>query len=99
MLYTIIGKDAEDSRSARAGSREDHIRRIRELLDDGRLVLAGPMPAIDSPDPGPAGYSGSLVVGEFDSLGEARRWAESDPYLASGAWLSVEVRPFVQVMP
>lgn len=99
MLYTIIGQDADESISARARVREAHIGRIRALMDDGRLILAGPMPAIDAPDPGPAGFSGSLVVAEFDSLVEARRWAESDPYLDSGAWVSVDVRPFLQVLP
>jgi len=99
MLYAIIGQDADESTAARAEVRDDHISRIRELVDDGRLVLAGPMPAIDSPDPGPAGFSGSLIVAEFESLAEARQWGEADPYLASGAWVSVDVRPFLQVLP
>ncbi|HKL50594.1 MAG TPA: YciI family protein [Wenzhouxiangellaceae bacterium] len=99
MLYTIIGQDADESISARASVREAHIGRIRALMDDGRLILAGPMPAIDAADPGPAGFSGSLVVAEFDSLVEARQWAESDPYLDAGAWTSVDVRPFLQVLP
>jgi len=99
MLYMILGRDADDSVAARADAREMHLARITALVDAGRLVLAGPMPAIDAEDPGPAGYSGSLVVAEFGSLDEARGWAEADPYLKSGAWVSVDVRPFKQVMP
>jgi len=99
MLYMITGQDADDSVSARAGAREAHVARIRMLLDDGRLVLAGPMPAIDAEDPGPAGFTGSLIVAEFDSLVEARAWSDADPYLAAGAWESVDVRPFLQVLP
>jgi len=99
MLYVINGRDTEDSLPARAGAREQHLGRIRALVDEGRLVLAGPMPAIDAEEPGPAGFSGSLIVAEFDSLIDARTWADADPYLASGAWASVEVRPFLQVLP
>jgi len=99
MLYMIIARDAEDSHAARAAVRDAHIARIRALVDGGRLVLAGPMPAIDAEDPGPAGFSGSLVVAEFESLAAAREWAQADPYLESGAWNSVEVSPFKQVMP
>jgi len=95
----IIARDAEDSLAARAAAREAHLARIRALVDGGRLVLAGPMPAIDSEDPGPAGFSGSLVVAEFESLAAAREWAQADPYLETGAWNSVEVSPFRQVMP
>lgn len=99
MLYMIVGRDAEDSLDARAGARDAHITRIRSLVDDGRLVLAGPMPAIDAEDPGPAGFSGSLIVAEFESLADAEEWARSDPYLTTGAWNTVEVSPFKQVMP
>lgn len=99
MLYVILGQDTEASLSARASARDEHLSRIRALVEDGRLVLAGPMPAIDSEDPGPAGFSGSLIVAEFDSLEEARAWADADPYLATGAWRSVDVRPFRQVLP
>lgn len=99
MLYAIIGQDTEDSLDARGRAREAHIARLRALIDDGRLVLAGPMPAIDAEDPGPAGFSGSLVVAEFDSLAEAKAWADADPYLESGAWISTDTRPFLQVMP
>lgn len=99
MLYAILGHDTDDSLSARANARSEHLGRIRALVDDGRLVLAGPMPAIDAEDPGPAGFTGSLIVAEFDSLVEARAWAEADPYLAAGAWNSADVRPFLQVLP
>lgn len=99
MLYMIFGQDAENSLERRASLREAHITRIRALLDEGRLILAGPLPALDTSDPGPAGWTGSLIVAEFDSLDEARQWAEADPYLHQGAWRSVEVRPFVQALP
>lgn len=99
MLYAIVGRDTEDSRDARARSRAEHLGRIQLLAEDGRLILAGPMPAIDAEDPGPAGFTGSLIVAEFDSLTEAGEWADADPYLASGAWDSVDVRPFLQVLP
>ena len=99
MLYVIQGTDAEESSPARRSARRAHVDRIRALQDDGRLVLAGPMPAIDAEDPGPAGFHGSLIVAEFDSLESARAWGEADPYLDSGAWTAIEVRPFVQVAP
>ena len=99
MLYVIFGRDYEDSLAARASARDAHLGRIQALAEDGRLILAGPMPAIDAEDPGPAGFTGSLIVAEFDSLIEARAWAEADPYLASGAWHSADVRPFRQVLP
>lgn len=99
MLYVIVGRDTDDSLAARASARDDHLERIRALIEDGRLILAGPMPAIDAEAPGPAGFTASLIVAEFDSLAEARTWAGADPYLASGAWDSVDVRPFIQVLP
>lgn len=99
MLYMILGRDADDSLSRRAQTRDAHLARLRALLDDGRLVLAGPLPAIDAADPGPAGFIGSLVVAEFASLEEARDWAEADPYIQSGAWTGAEVQPFKQVLP
>lgn len=99
MLYTIIGRDARDSLPARATARAQHLTRINALLDEGRLILAGPWPAIDAEDPGPAGFLGSLIVAEFESLEQAREWAGNDPYLASGAWTEVEVHPFRQVLP
>ena len=99
MWYVIYSKDRENSQEARAAARPRHIARLEELLEEGRLLLAGPRPAIDAEDPGPAGFQGSLVVAEFDSLDQARAWAEADPYVASGAYESVEVTPFKRVMP
>jgi len=99
MLYMIIGRDSEDSGERREGAREAHLARIRALLDEGRLVLAGPLPRIDAEDPGPAGYAGSLIVAEFESLAAARDWTRADPYLQCGAWSGSEVEPFRQVLP
>ena len=99
MWYVIYSKDREDSLQARLVARSAHLERISALLDEGRLLLAGPRPAIDALDPGPAGFLGSLVVAEFDSLEDARAWAEADPYIESGAYQSVEVTPFKLVMP
>jgi hypothetical protein len=99
MWYIIYARDAEDSLAARQAARPAHLERANALAAEGRMLLAGPMPAIDAPDPGPAGFDGSLIVAEFDSLEQARQWAEADPYVAAGAWESVEVRPFLQVLP
>ncbi|MDT8408213.1 MAG: YciI family protein [Wenzhouxiangellaceae bacterium] len=99
MLYMIYGQDAEASLALRLRARDAHLGRIRELLEVGRLVLAGPLPAIDAEDPGPAGFAGSLIVAEFDSLIEAQAWADADPYIDAGAWVRAEVRPFVQACP
>ncbi len=99
MWYVIYSKDREDSLQARSEARSAHLERINVLLDEGRLLLAGPRPAIDALDPGPAGFLGSLVVAEFDSLEDARAWADADPYIESGAYQSVEVSPFKLVMP
>ncbi len=99
MLYMIVGKDAEDSLPRRQTAREAHLARLRALADEGRLVLAGPLPKIDAEDPGPAGFSGSLVVAEFASWDEARAWANADPYIHAGAWLDADVRPFKAVLP
>jgi len=99
MLYMIRGVDAEGSLPRRASSREAHLSRLRALADEGRLILAGPLPAIDAEDPGPAGFVGSLVVAEFPSLEDARHWADADPYLQVGAWTDAEVQPFKQVLP
>lgn len=99
MLYMIVGRDAEDSLQRRSSAREAHLARINALLDEGHLVLAGPLPKIDAADPGPAGFSGSLIVAEFDSLEAARDWADADPYLNCGAWADTEVHPFKQVLP
>lgn len=99
MWYVIYSKDRPGSLDARLAAREGHLARLRTLLEEGRLLLAGPRPAIDSEDPGPAGFQGSLVVAGFESLEEARGWAEADPYLAAGVYESVEVTPFKRVMP
>ena len=94
MLYAIISQDREDSLESRMKTRPAHLERLSALRDEGRLVLAGPHPAIDSEDPGPAGFSGSLVVAEFASHGEAEAWADADPYMAAGVYSSVIVKPF-----
>ena len=99
MWYVIYSKDRDGSLEARLGARAEHIARLESLLESGRLLLAGPRPAIDACDPGPAGFLGSLVVARFDSLTEAQEWADADPYLAAGVYESVEVTPFIRVMP
>ena len=99
MLYSIVGVDIENSLEARLSVRPAHLARLTALRDEGRLILAGPNPAIDSEDPGEAGFSGSIVIAEFESLGAAQAWADADPYVASGAYASVTVKPFKQVLP
>lgn len=99
MWYLIEGFDRPDALPSRLAARPAHLARLRDLLDAGRLLLAGPCPAIDADDPGPAGFSGSLIVAEFDSLADARIWAEADPYIAAGVYERVEVRPFRKVLP
>lgn len=99
MLYAIISTDVENSLEKRLSVRPAHLDRIVALKDAGRLVLAGPHPAVDSNDPGSAGFSGSLIVAEFDSLSAARAWAEADPFVAAGVYASVVVKPFKQVLP
>jgi uncharacterized protein YciI len=99
MLYAIVGQDVEGSLDKRLAARPDHIARLNDLRDEGRLVLAGPFPAIDSNDPGPNGFTGSLIVAEFNSLDEAQTWANADPYLETGVYASVSVKPFKQVLP
>ncbi len=99
MLYALIGEDGPDSLAKRLSVRPEHLARVRKLLDEGRLVLAGPFPAVDSEDPGAAGYTGSLIVAEFPSLQDARAWLAADPYVAVGAFVGIEVRPFKQVLP
>jgi hypothetical protein len=99
MLYAIVGEDVPDSLEKRLASRPAHLARLVALEEAGRLILAGPLPAIDSPDPGPAGYTGSLIVAEFDSLAAAQEWADADPYLAAGVYASVRVAPFKKVLP
>lgn len=99
MLYAIIGHDGDDGLEKRAAARPRHVSYVHSLLEQGRVVFAGPHPAIDSPDPGPAGYTGSLIIGEFDSLEDARAWAENDPYLLEGVFQSVEVKPVLKTLP
>lgn len=99
MLYVIEGYDGQDVLALRGAARPAHLARLEALRDAGRLVVAGPCPAIDAEDPGPAGFSGSLVVAEFASLEDAREWAQADPYVAAGVYLRTEVRPFRQVLP
>ncbi len=99
MWYAIIGTDRKDSLEARLAARPAHVARLETLRDAGRLKLAGPLPSIDAEDPGPAAFSGSLIVAEFSSLAEARAWAELDPYVAGGVYASVEVRPLRVTLP
>lgn len=99
MLYIIIGEDVTDSLERRMSVRPGHLERLRKLQADGRLLLAGPFPAIDSSDPGSAGFTGSLIVAEFESLEAARAWADADPYVAAGVYKKVFVKPFRKVFP
>jgi uncharacterized protein len=99
MYYAISGHDVADSLARRQTARPAHIQRLEQLKDAGRLLLAGPYPAIDAEDPGAAGYSGSLIVAEFASLEDARAWADADPYVAAGVYTEVSVRPLRKVLP
>ncbi len=99
MLYAIISQDYDGSLEARLGARPGHLQRLEILKQNGRLVLAGPHPSIDSDDPGAAGFSGSLVVAEFDSLEAARDWADADPYVTAGVYAQITVKPFRKVLP
>lgn len=99
MWYLIHGIDHANSLAARKQARPAHLARLESLRDDGRLLLAGPLPAIDAEDPGPAGFTGSIIVAEFTSLLEARAWAQDDPYLAAGVYARVDVSPFRRVLP
>jgi hypothetical protein len=99
MLYAIVGQDIPDSLIQRLAARPAHLERLHALQQAGRLLLAGPFPALDSNDPGPAGFTGSLIVAEFDSLDTAQVWADSDPYVAAGVYASVSVKPFKRVLP
>ena len=99
MLYAIISQDVEESLEKRLQARPAHLERLTALQNEGRLILAGPHPAIDSEDPGPSGFSGSLVVAEFLSLDEAQSWADADPYMAAGVYAQVSVKPFKKVFP
>jgi uncharacterized protein YciI len=99
LFYAIEGTDAPDSMAKRLAARPAHLERLNQLKDAGRLLLVGPFPAIDSPDPGPAGFTGSLIVAAFDSLESAKNWAAADPYVAAEVYASVSVRPFKKVLP
>jgi len=99
MLYAIMGTDRVDSLEMRLEARPEHLQRIQALQTEGRLVLAGPHPAIDSEDPGPAGFSGSLIVAEFPDLSAAEEWADQDPYMLKGVFASITVKPFRKVLP
>ncbi len=99
MLYAITGYDRPHSLTLRLSVRARHLERAQALYDEGRLLLAGPFPAIDSPDPGPAGFAGSLLVAQFPSLEDAREWINADPYVTEGVFERVDVRPFKQVFP
>ena len=99
MLYLIVGEDTPNSLEKRLSVRLEHVARLQALQAEGRLVLAGPFPAVDAPDPGPAGFTGSAIVAEFASLAEAQTWAEADPYVAAGVYGKVVVRPFKKVLP
>lgn len=99
MLYVLFGEDAPESLSARLAVRPAHLARLEALRDQGRLLVAGPMPAIDSPDPGPSGFSGSLVIAEFDSLADAEAWLADDPYVHEGVFVRTSVRPYKKVLP
>ncbi len=99
MFYMICATDVDNSLEKRLAARPDHLARLNALKDEGRLLIAGPFPAIDSDDPGPAGFTGSLVVAEFDSLEAAKTWAEDDPYVAAGVYADVVVKPYKKVLP
>ncbi|MBC3349093.1 YciI family protein [Pseudomonas sp. Fig-3] len=99
MLYAIIATDVANSLEKRLAARPEHLERLQQLKAQGRVVLAGPHPAVDSNDPGAAGFSGSLIVAEFDSLAAAQAWAEADPFVAAGVYANVVVKPFKQVLP
>jgi len=99
MLYAIIARDAPNSMALRPFVRPLHLAYLQPLVDQGRVIFAGPHPAIDSPDPGPAGFSGSLIIAEFDSLESARAWSEHDPYTVEGVFGEVDIKPVIQVRP
>jgi len=99
MWYAIISEDVEDSLDERMKARPAHVARLQAMLAEGRLLLAGPHPSIDAEDPGPAGFSGSLVIVDFPSLQEAQAWADVDPYVEAGVYASVVVKPFRKVLP
>ena len=99
MLYALVGQDVPDSLDKRLAARPAHLERLHSLQQQGRLLLAGPFPAIDGNDPGAAGFTGSLIVAEFDTLADAQFWADADPYVAAGVYAAVSVKPFKKVLP
>lgn len=99
MWFAIVGTDVPDSLAKRLAARPAHVERLKKLLDEGRLLVAGPFPAIDSPDPGPAGFTGSLILAEFASQADAEAWAKVDPYVDAGVYASVSVKPFIKALP
>ncbi len=99
MLYSIVATDVENSLALRVKARPLHLKRLQALSDEGRLMLAGPNPAIDSNDPGDAGFTGSLIIAEFNSLEGAQQWADADPYIEVGVYRGVVVKPFKKVLP
>ena len=99
MWYVIIGNDVENSLGKRLQVRDQHLARLNELKSQGRLFVAGPCPVIDNEDPGEAGFSGSVIIAEFDSLEHAQAWANQDPYIEAGVYESVVIKPFKKVLP
>jgi len=99
MYYSIVGEDVPDSLEKRLSVRPAHVERLKELLDQGKLLVAGPNPAIDNEDPGPNGFTGSIIIAEFDSLQQAQQWADQDPYIGAGVYEKVTVKPFKKVLP
>lgn len=99
MLFAIISEDVANSASLRAGARQKHLERLKALRDQGRLIVAGPCPGIQCDEPGPAGFTGSIVIAEFEALEAARDWANSDPYVDAGVYQTVTVKPFKLVLP
>jgi uncharacterized protein YciI len=97
--YAVISEDHEGSLDKRLAARPEHVARLKAMVEQGRMLIAGPHPAVDSPDPGPAGFTGSLVVVDFDSLEEAKTWADADPYNSAGVYRTVTVKPFNLVLP
>jgi uncharacterized protein YciI len=99
MLYLVYSEDVENSLALRLSVRENHLARLKDLQAQGRLIVAGPCPAIDSENPGDAGFTGSLIIAEFDSLTDAQNWADQDPYIAAGVYKNVTVKPYKKVLP
>jgi uncharacterized protein YciI len=99
MLYLVYSEDVENSLAFRLSAREDHLARLKDLQAQGRLIVAGPCPAIDSENPGDAGFTGSLIIAEFNSLADAQHWADQDPYIAAGVYKNVTVKPYKKVLP